>query len=112
MVEAVARRVLGREALGELSVSLAWVFRAVVTVRRQFTMVPKTSVRRAFGGFLRMEGVDMVSGGGFSVECDADDVGGTGLGPCSDYLLTTSDRVTQEGKKVFALPDNSRIVSF
>ena len=63
MVEAVARRVLGRDAVGELRTSEAWVLRAVVTVSRQLTIVPKTSVRRALGGSVRMldlEEEDMV----------------------------------------------------
>ena len=40
----------GREMVGELRAEEAWVERAVVTVRRQLTTVPKTSVRRALGG--------------------------------------------------------------
>ena len=46
----------GMEADGELSVVWAVVMRNFVTELRQSTTVPKTSVRRAFGGLL----MDMV----------------------------------------------------
>ena len=42
-----------REAEGELRVSLAVASRWLVTVVRQSTTVPKTSVRRALGGLDR-----------------------------------------------------------
>ena len=56
------RRVLGREAVGLLRTAEARVESVVVTVRRQFTTVPKTSVRSAFGGSERIEEGDMVMG--------------------------------------------------
>lgn len=52
MAEAEARTVEGIEADGELSVEWAVVVRKFVTELRQSTTVPKTSVRRAFGGLL------------------------------------------------------------
>jgi len=57
------RRVLGREALGLLRTAEARGESVMVTVRRQLTTVPKTSVRRAFGGSERMEEGGMLCGG-------------------------------------------------
>ena len=58
MVEAEVRVVEGMDEEGELrAVEADWV-RNVVTVPRQSTTVPKTSVRRAWGGLVR----DMIVG--------------------------------------------------
>jgi len=42
----------GREASGAERALVQWVIRALVTVERQSTTVPKTSKRRAEGGLV------------------------------------------------------------